>query len=177
QYGQFLSHLTVTAPPNTQVLQFSYESPSQLTVARDANAFADAYVLFRTQQAVSILQAAQNAVQKQVTQIQGQVADLDNQIAKTTNPSTRGVLQGRRDGLLARSGVLQQRLSDIEAGASINQNAAQIVGQAATPGKPVSPNKVRDAVLGLVAGLIVGILIAFVRERFDDRIKSPEEVE
>ena len=167
----------MTAPPNTQVLQFTYESPSQLTVARDANAFADAYVLFRTQQAVSILQAAQNAVQKQVTQIQGQVADLDNQIAKTTNPSTRGVLQGRRDGLLARSGVLQQRLSDIEAGASINQNAAQIVGQAATPGKPVSPNKVRDAVLGLVAGLIVGILIAFVRERFDDRIKSPEEIE
>src|SRR5437764_363050 len=45
------------------------------------------------------------------------------------------------------------------------------------PGSPASPNKVRDGVLALFAGLLLGIALALVRERLDDRVKSRQEIE
>lgn len=171
-----LNGLTVTVPTNTFQLQISFESPKRAVVARIANAFAAEYVAFRTGQAASVIQASLRSLQSQLDQAQGQVSQLDSQIARA-KPPERSALQGQRDSLLSRMGVLQQRVSDLQASLTVNENAAQVVGQATEPGSPASPNKIKDGVLGLVAGLILGIGIAFLRERFDDRMKSPEEIE
>jgi capsular polysaccharide biosynthesis protein len=49
--------------------------------------------------------------------------------------------------------------------------------EATLPNSPVSPNPRRDGILGLALGGIFGIALAFLLERLDDRLRSPEEIE
>ncbi len=52
------------------------------------------------------------------------------------------------------------------------------VAQAATvPTSPSSPKVARNTVLGVVLGLLLGIGIAFLLERFDRRIREPKDLE
>jgi capsular exopolysaccharide synthesis family protein len=78
---------------------------------------------------------------------------------------------------VAQLGVFQSRLLDLQSNASVAQGSAQIVQQADIPRSPVSPNKVRNGILALFAGLALGIGLAFLRERLDDRVKTHHEVE
>jgi capsular exopolysaccharide synthesis family protein len=52
----------------------------------------------------------------------------------------------------------------------------QVVDAAETPRAPVLPNTRRDLMLSGLAGLGMGLLLAFGVEYFDSRIKSPEEI-
>jgi succinoglycan biosynthesis transport protein ExoP len=66
---------------------------------------------------------------------------------------------------------------DLQSNASVAQSSADIVQRAEFPKSPVSPNKIRNGILALFAGLALGIGLAFLRERLDDRIKTRHEVE
>jgi capsular polysaccharide biosynthesis protein len=41
----------------------------------------------------------------------------------------------------------------------------------------VSPDPLRDGLLGLVLGLMIGVGLAFLLDFLDDGLKSPDEVE
>ena len=48
---------------------------------------------------------------------------------------------------------------------------------ALVPGSPVSPDPVKNGILALVFGLMLGIGLALLAEYMDDRLRSPEKVE
>ena len=52
-----------------------------------------------------------------------------------------------------------------------------LVTPAQTPVSPSSPKPVQDALLGLAAGLALGLGAAFLRDSFDDRLTSKETTE
>ena len=52
-----------------------------------------------------------------------------------------------------------------------------VVSPAALPVAPSSPKTMQNLALGLLAGLVVGIAAAFLRENFDTRIRSPQDLE
>ncbi len=80
--------------------------------------------------------------------------------------------------MVAQLGVLQQQLSTLQAGSVTNQNASTDVIQRATiPTSPIRPHILRNAILGVFAGLFLGVLIALFRHRLDIRFKSPREFE
>lgn len=58
-----------------------------------------------------------------------------------------------------------------------NAAAATVWEEAVVPTSPVSPNPLRDGILGLLVGLMLGLVLAFLLEYLDDRWRSPEEVE
>ncbi|MEW6638555.1 MAG: hypothetical protein AB1425_17275, partial [Actinomycetota bacterium] len=49
--------------------------------------------------------------------------------------------------------------------------------RAAVPEDPVSPNPVRNGLLALLLGLMLGVGLAFLLEYLDDTWRSPEELE
>jgi succinoglycan biosynthesis transport protein ExoP len=53
----------------------------------------------------------------------------------------------------------------------------RIIQPAAVPSSPVSPNHVVNATFGLIAGLAVGVGLAFLRDRLAERLRSSEETE
>lgn len=54
---------------------------------------------------------------------------------------------------------------------------ATIVDQAVAPKRPASPNVERNVIAAALAGLILGLAAAYVRQAFDTRVRRPEELE
>jgi capsular polysaccharide biosynthesis protein len=49
--------------------------------------------------------------------------------------------------------------------------------RATVPYSPISPNPVRNGLIGFVLGSVLGVVLAFLLNHFDDRWRSPEEAE
>jgi capsular exopolysaccharide synthesis family protein len=59
----------------------------------------------------------------------------------------------------------------------VNATPSRVADRAAVPDAPASPKPLRDAVFGLFIGLLLGVLIAFVRQSLDRRLRDSEEVQ
>jgi polysaccharide biosynthesis transport protein len=172
-----LSNVEVAVIGDTDLLAVKYNDPNPVSAARLSNAFASAYVDFRTQQALTAFEAAAGAVQDRIAGIRGTLARINHKIVPTRDTPFQSNLKAQRDTLIAQLGVLNQRLLDLQANSSALQGAGEIVQQAEVPRAPVSPNKVRDGVLAVFAGLVLGVGFAFLRERLDDTVKTRQELE
>ena len=73
-------------------------------------------------------------------------------------------------------GVLQ-RIKEIGVAADVRASNIYLMGKAKAPLAPAYPDKRRSLMLGLLMGLAAGIGLAFLLERLDNTIKSPEEAE
>ncbi|HEV8177551.1 MAG TPA: Wzz/FepE/Etk N-terminal domain-containing protein [Gemmatimonadales bacterium] len=60
---------------------------------------------------------------------------------------------------------------------SANAVSATVVESAAIPDSPVSPRPLRNGILALMVGIVLGLTLAFVLEYRDDSWRSPEEAE
>jgi capsular exopolysaccharide synthesis family protein len=178
-FSELTDNLDVAVVPDTDVLQVSYSSPSPGVAAKMANAFSRAYITFRTDQVVQRLQVAADTVKRQIDNVKKQLDTVNGQISRTSDSAgdVLSALTSQRQSLISRLGTLQDQYSAVQPSATAVQGSGVIVQQATAPTSPASPNKIRNGVLGLVIGLGLGIGVAFLRERFDDRIRGREEVE
>lgn len=64
-----------------------------------------------------------------------------------------------------------------ESGKLIPDGNVQIIQKANLPKNPVSPNKVKNIAIGFLAGLMLGILVAFFIEYINNTVLSAEELE
>jgi Mrp family chromosome partitioning ATPase/capsular polysaccharide biosynthesis protein len=71
--------------------------------------------------------------------------------------------------------VIPRELIQLEAIQSITR-PAKVVRRAAIPGAPSSPDIVRNAILGGIVGLAIGLLLAFARDSLDRRLRGPRDV-
>jgi len=77
---------------------------------------------------------------------------------------------------LARAGILNQ-LQGLKLDRQVPQVVAQHVNPATPPSSPSSPKPTRNALFALLIALVGGIALCFGFERFDRRLKTPEEIE
>jgi len=93
---------------------------------------------------------------------------------------TGSILQTIND-LEAKRAAAQQELSNANQTLSnldpSKLNPPQLVLPAGLPKDPVSPNMILLGALGLLAGLALGVAIAFLRERLDDSLRGRVDLE
>ena len=98
---------------------------------------------------------------------------LDNG-AQPTNIET---LKAARYAAATQYTSLFDRQQEIQVDMSLKRGEAELIAEATTPSAPFAPKPKRDGLLGGFVGLLLGLGIAFVREQFDDRIRSSEDAE
>lgn len=81
--------------------------------------------------------------------------------------------QALRDQLRA----LLDRYNEVSSAANVNPGTLQKLDSATVPGSPYSPNLLRNLTLALALGVAFAAGLAVLRETFDDRIRSLEDVE
>jgi len=74
-------------------------------------------------------------------------------------------------------GLLQTDLKEAQIAQAVETPYATVIDPAIVPTKPVRPHKVRNLLLALGLGLLVGIAAAFGREHLDNTIHTVDEVE
>ena len=73
--------------------------------------------------------------------------------------------------------TLQSRLKEASVTAGLSAANITVVDRAEVPLAPIAPRKQAELVLGLLGGLVVACVLAFVIESIDDRLGTSEEVE
>lgn len=74
------------------------------------------------------------------------------------------------DGLL-------QRLKEVGVAGGVESNNIQVVDKAEVPRLPHSPRYPLNLGIAAVAGLILGVMLAFLFERLDDTFRDPDDIE
>ena len=73
--------------------------------------------------------------------------------------------------------TLQTNLKEATISAGMSAANITVVDRAEVPASPVAPKKNTIMLMGLVGGLVIGCVLAFVIESIDDRLRTSEEVE
>lgn len=73
--------------------------------------------------------------------------------------------------------ILQTRLKEAQVQEAIDDSTVRIVEHAIEPLRPASPKPIRNLALAGALGLLLGIVLAFVREYLDRRLHSSDRIE
>lgn len=146
----------------TDVVALRIESTDPELAARAANLYASAYIENRKAQDVQGLREAVAAVDQQILNLRASIA--------AATPPDRIALE---DTLRRR----QETRENLDLSIQSRTGGAQLVNPALVPDQPFRPNPVRNTVLALTVGLVIGCALALVRDTFDDSIKAKEDLE
>ncbi len=149
--SDLIGQISASANPDADIITIQATDPSAARAARLANAFADQFVAFERDQ--SQQQAGAGA-----TRLRSEIAALPT-------------------GATAERAQLVQALRNVLALQAVTTGDATAVDTATAPSSPSSPNLKRAPVLGLLAGLAIGLAAVFLSDLFDRRIKTIEEFE
>ena len=173
-------NVDVTSVGDTDVVTIRAEDVNANRAARIANAYAEAYIAFRQQQALDDLQLAGKEVQAKVDELQGQIDALDQRVADTPSSQREALrlsLAQQRQELVSTYSLFRQRLDQIQVEAPLRSGGAQVVGRAKAGSEPVRPRPVRSGIVALILGLGAGVALALLRDHLDDSLKSKEDLE
>jgi succinoglycan biosynthesis transport protein ExoP len=172
---ELLRHLSVAIPANTQFLEITFSSPEAREAALGAQAFAQSYLDFRGKQATKAFATAAQGYQRQIEQLQTQLSAKQAELAGAPAGSAAAAsLQAAVNSLNSRIAILQAQVAPLLAP---SVDPGQIVAPAVVPTSPASPNFVRNLALALTVGLVLGVGVAFLQERLDDRLLDREDFE
>ena len=158
-------------------IQYVSDDPE---LARDiANTFAEKYQRFRVVEAVEQLNASREVIQARIDRVQTELNSISDLIqeARKNNSDELATLESRQVTISARLGVLLQEMDDLQANAVAKQGIAEVLEPAVLPDAPFKPNHPMNGLLGGVVGFLLGIGLAFLRDRLDDRFRGRPDVE
>ena len=151
--GQLLGESSVSASSDSDLLTFTVTDRDPAIAARLATAYAGAYTSYRHELDTAALVKARQEVEGRLEELKaagaGQSTLYENLVEKDQQLRTMELLQG--------SNVL---LSRSAAGAT-----------------QVQPKPTRNAILGGVLGLVLGVGLAFLRDVLNTRVRTGAEVE
>jgi capsular polysaccharide biosynthesis protein len=174
---QLSKQIAVTVPPNSSILNISCDAPTAASSATCANDFATAYLQNRTSSAVAFVQSELKTLNQQLSDLNSKEAALSTKIAPLpANSPTRASDEAQLKALQSQSSKLTQQIG-ATTGQSAQTNGGSIINKATPPGKPSKPKKALILPSGLVAGLLVGFILAFLIDRRDRRIHTAQDVE
>ena len=159
--------VTASQVAQTNVIALTAVSASPARAARIANAYATAFVAYTRDAASNSLTAAQTQLRTHIYAIRQQIKSLQHQPSAAAEVSA----------LANQEAVLKEQIAQLEVNGAAATSGVELVTPAQVPTSPSSPRPRRDAVLGLAAGVMLGVGAAFLRDSMDDALSSKEEVE
>ena len=168
--------ISVSVVGSTQFLEVSCRDRTRPSAQRCAQAAAEAYLLLKAQD------AAENR-DVRVANANAALAPINTQIVEATRrlgshpvdspAATEADANLRR--LQDQAKPYRQILADM---ATLNINdVGTIVSAADRPSGPPNPDPRTNAALGALVGLVLGLLVAFGRDRVDDRLRGRVDLE
>lgn len=151
--SEVASKVSIQAQGNSDIVSIAATDRTPAAAVRLADTYANEYLTFRRQ-------ADQRKILGAASLVSGELATLHG-----------------RGGDAAQRPQLQHQLDQLTELAALQTGNAELVQSPDKPSSPSSPQTVRNAVLGLLMGVLIGIALALVLDRIDRRLRDPEDVQ
>ena len=149
----FLARSNASAKRDADLLSFTVEDGNAEQAERLATIYARAFTNYRNTLDLQAIRRTRTAIERTLARL----AEDD-----AGSPAVLTDLRGA--------------VSQLEAAEAVHGSSAILV-QPGVTAQQIAPNPMRDLLLALVLGVILGVGIAFLVERLDTRIREPEEVD
>jgi capsular exopolysaccharide synthesis family protein len=124
------------------------------------------------------LRTQYDAAQAQVNNLQGQVSHLTGSVLDERNREIQyNILQREVDTTRTLYDALLQRYKEIGVAGGITSNNISVIDPARAPGMPSQPQPMHNLGFAGLAGLGVGVMLAFLIEAMDQAVRKPVDVE
>jgi len=168
--------VTVAVPPNSSVLDIGCKESSARDAASCANSFAHAYLQNRSFSAAARIAALARHLKAKRISLENTISSLNMQVKDLLKSSAkRPALEAK---ITADSSLVASLTSQIAplAVTGKNVNGGMVITAATEPTSPGSPSNLLLVLpSGLMAGLLVGLIAAFLLSRRDQRIHSARD--
>jgi capsular polysaccharide biosynthesis protein len=169
--------VNVTVPPNSSILDISCKASTAVGAATCANDFAKAYLQNRSQSATNYVNQQLAKLQQKINGLNQAEGALNTKIsALPSNSPARAADQALLKTDKSQVTKLTQKYAATSALVA-QTNGGSVITLATPPGKPSSPKKLLILPSGLLAGLLIGLIAAFLVDRRDKRIRNAMHVE
>ena len=171
-------HLSIAVPATTlttsNVLQITWTAPKARAAQAGANAFATAYLSYRDAALAAQIARLLSRDQRQLTGIQNKIAQLTGQVSKTQQGTpARARVYFQLSQLHQQSTTISSSVASLN---NYNVSGGSLIGAALPTVRSGLGHKVIGAV-GVLLGLFIGIVLAFIRDAFDDHVREPAQLE
>jgi capsular exopolysaccharide synthesis family protein len=167
--------VSATQVAEAEAIEFASTSPDPEAARATADAYADAYLTTRRSQVVKELEEARRPYETRIAEIDTELSQIAQSIDTLGESARSSILTARYSSLLSERSGLTLQLGDL--GEPDNIQVGEVQATAKLPDSPTSPNHVRDGGLGLVVGLALGVGVAFLSDRLDDRMRGRDDLE
>lgn len=169
--GTILEQLTIADQARTnQLLRLTPEHPDVVSV--------NARIAQLEQQLGSIGRNYLSSLTDQIGALDAEIGRFGARLQEVPERQIRYArIQRQVDMLAELYRLLQTRLKEAEVKEAIDDSSVRVVEAAIRPLEPISPRPVRNIALGTLLGLVIGIVLAFIREYMDKRLHSSDRIE
>ncbi len=150
---QVSAKLSVSGEGESNIVNVSATATSPILAADIANTYADQFVKEQQNSNHAYYASALALVNKQLAGL---------------SPRQRAGAAGL---------ALENRAQSLGTLAELRNGNVQVAQAATAPTSPSSPRVSRNTFLGGIVGLLLGLIVAFLLERFDRRIREPKDLE
>lgn len=174
---ELLRSVSVEVLEQTRTVGITAERASAEGAARVANAFARGYGDYRAEAAVEARTEVRDGLIAQLGSAVDELENVRGELAgEGLTEDRRQELEAREQSLVARVSELRTEVALAGVGAPQGDVGGEVLTDAQPPAEPAEPRPLRGAALGGLLGLVVGVLVAYVRDRFDDAIRDEERL-
>lgn len=151
---------------NADVLVFTAESRDPERAAVAADTYAEVYIEARRAALTSDYEARVKVVQERLVEVDRRLAEYPD-----------GAVDEEFVDLVTQKSQMQLELEGLITSISLaNESGAQVIDAAQVPDAPFRPTPLRTATLALVVGLLIGLGLAFLVDRLDDKIRDEADL-
>ncbi len=143
--------VAASSSSGSNVIVMSADSPDATLAAAAANASATAFIDMNIEQQREQIAKASGVIEGQLATYQGAAKQSADYL------------------------MLKQRLQDLKVLYGAATGNHRVLAPASVPRSPYAPNPLRNAMLAFGVGLFAGIILAFLLEQFDTRLRRPDE--
>lgn len=142
---------------STDFIEISTRAGSGAAAATLANTYAQVYLELRQENYRGNVLVALESTEKQLKAAEESALPRENQAIQTQS--------------------LIDRISRLESQLSLGDAGDRQINPAAASSVPLSPKPTRNAIFGLVLGLVLASIVAYALSRFDRRLRSLTDIE
>lgn len=160
----------------SNVVQISLVSTDPESAVQLLRIYAQTYVTDWQQSQTSEMIDTTTLLSQRIAEVRTQIDNATASLDQLTGVERDDVL-ATLESLRSERTQLERQLHSMEFGTALPRTAAEVTSPPVLPRTPITPDIPKNIAIGLLFGVMLGIAAAFLREYFDDSVKTKEIVE